>query len=68
MTIDLTADARLRELAGQVREIARVVDGLWSEASVNGAIAIRLVEASHSLHRAEVALTDDYLDRLRSTG
>jgi hypothetical protein len=67
MTTDLTADARMRELADQVREIARIVDGLWSEVSVDGAMALRLVEASHSLHRAEVALLDDYLTGLRST-
>lgn len=49
----------LRSLAGFVQELACRIDTLWSQHPTDGGMALRLVEASHSLHRAAIALQDD---------
>ena len=52
-------EATLRSLAGFVQELACRIDTLWSQHPTDGVMALRLVEASHSLHRAAIALQDD---------
>lgn len=57
--VDSSPDATLRSLASVVREVAGRVDAIWSRYPSDGLVAQRLVEASHSLHRAAIALQDD---------
>lgn len=56
---DQSPDATLRLLGGVVQELASRIDIVWSQHSTDGSVALRLVEASHSLHRAAIALQDD---------
>ena len=49
----------LRELALDVQHAARRVDTLWLDSLDDGAVSMRIVDASHALHRASLALGGD---------
>lgn len=51
----------LRRLADDVSRKAREVDELWAQSLEDGATMLRVVEASHALHRAAIALRGDDL-------
>lgn len=53
------ADVTLRRLSAAVLATAHEVDELWARHASDGAMSVRLVEASHSLHRAALALQDE---------
>jgi len=58
-----TADRRLRLVAETARSAAAIVDEVRELAGgLDGGLTIRLIEASHALHRAAVALGDGHLD------
>ena len=58
---DQSPEATLRLLGGVVQELASRIDTVWSQHPTDGSVALRLVEASHSLHRAAIALQDDVI-------
>jgi hypothetical protein len=52
-------ERQLRALALLVQGMAREVDALWLESVDDGGVTLRIVEASHSLRRASLALGGD---------
>jgi hypothetical protein len=50
---------RLSRLAVEMHGAARVLDALWSDTLEQGELLVRVVEASHALHRAVLALEGD---------
>jgi hypothetical protein len=52
-------EVAMRSLGDAVQQLASKVDTMWSVHPTDGSVAFRLVEASHSLHRAAIVLRDD---------
>jgi hypothetical protein len=50
---------RLTLLARAVQQTATELDAMWSETLDHGELMTRVVEASHALHRAVLALEGD---------
>ena len=56
---DALSEVTLRSLGEIARDLAARIDTIWMRHPTDGVMALRLVEASHSLHRAAIALQDD---------
>jgi hypothetical protein len=59
--IPLSVEDRCQDLAQRVAALCEETRSLWRDALPDGELAVRLVEASHSLHRAALALGDQAL-------
>lgn len=59
--IPLSVEDRCQDLAQKVAALCEETQSLWRDALPDGELVVRLVEASHSLHRAALALGEQAL-------